>query len=281
MTGSVILSLKQTPEVPVEAESLLPANVAGKDLTEIGRLPLLVGKKWETVADWFEVSFAAAQGTNAETVDAPADLMIQGDLTRFKRLGEGMASGTMRVIGPVGFHAGARMTGGQLTIVGDAADFLGSHMSGGTIIVRGNVGHYTAAAYRGFSRGMKGGTIIISGSAGQMLGARMRRGLIYVRGDSGDVTGYNMKAGTIVVGGTPGVRVGARMVRGTVMLLGQSTPLLPTFSYDCTYQPVFWAMLHRQLTDWGFAPPADATSSFQHFSGDVNEGGQGEVLVRA
>ena len=37
------------------------------------------------------------------------------------------------------------------------------------------------------------------------------------------------------------------MVRGTVILLGGHTAMLPTFSYDCTYQPVFWRILHKHL----------------------------------
>lgn len=281
MTVSVTLSLKATPRVPVEAESLIPENVVGKDEREIGRLPLLVGKTWETVDDWFHIAVAAASADGGGEPHGRADLVLRGDLTRFKRLGEGMSSGRMIVEGPVGFHAGARMRGGSLTIDGDAADFLGAHMQGGLLVVRGHAGHYVAAAYRGHAQGMTGGTIVITGSAGQMLGARMRRGLIYVLGDSGDVTGFNMKAGTIIVAGTPGVRVGARMVRGTVVLLGGDTTLLPTFCYDCTYQPDFWALLHRDLAEQGFAPEAGPGTAFRHYSGDANEGGRGEVLVRA
>lgn len=280
MTETVTLSLKEVPPVPVEAESLIPENVAGKDERAIGLLPLLVGKQAETVADWFHVTFAPADAGDGQQPDGRADLVLRGDLTRFKRLGEGMSRGRMVVEGPVGFHAGARMSGGTLTIHGDAGDFLGAHMTGGLIVVRGHAGHYTAAAYRGYEQGMQGGTVIITGSAGQMLGARMRRGLIYVLGDSGDVTAFNMKAGTIIVGGTPGVRVGARMVRGTVILLGGTAAMLPTFCYDCTDQPVFWTLLHKHLAAQGFAPEAGPGTAFRRYSGDANEGGRGEVLVR-
>ena len=98
-------------------------------------------------------------------------------------------------------------------------------------------------------------------------------------GNTGDATGYNMKAGTIIVAGTPGARVGARMVRGTVVLLGGDTALLPTFSYDCTYKPIVWALLHRHLAQHGFAPDIGPQADFRHYSGDANEGGRGEVLV--
>jgi formylmethanofuran dehydrogenase subunit C len=59
------------------------------------------------------------------------------------------------------------------------------------------------------------------------------------------------------------------MVRGTVILLGGHTAMLPTFSYDCTYQPVFWRILHKHLAGQGFAPEADPGALFMHYSGEV------------
>jgi len=280
MSIPVTLTLRNTPSVPVEAESLTPDKVTGRDAREIEKLPLLVGKQWETVGEWFDVSVGGGEAADDSLPGDRADLIVRGDLSRFKRLGEEMSGGRMRVEGPVGFHAGARMSGGELVIEGDAGDYLGAHMRGGLLVVRGNAGHYVAAAYRGLHKGMKGGTIIITGSAGQMLGARMRRGLIYVQGDSGDVTGFNMKAGTIIVAGQPGIRVGARMVRGTVILLGGNTELLPTFSSDCTCQPVVWRILHKHLAGMGFAPEIGPAATFQQYSGDANEGGRGEVLMK-
>jgi len=272
---AVTLSLKAAPPVPAEAESLTPDNVAGKTAGEIATLPLLIGKEWQNVGDWFDVAVEDAES-------AAPDLLVRGDLTRFKRLGEGMSRGHMLVEGSVGFHAGARMTGGSLTITGDAGDFLGAHMAGGRIVVQGDAGHYVAAGYRGEKVGMTNGTLIVAGSAGQMLGARMRRGLVCVLGDTGDVTGYNMKAGTIVVGGNPAGRVGARMVRGTVAVLGEEPPeMLPTFCYACTYTPVFWRIVHRELTAMGHDPGRSPEAAFRRFCGDANEGGRGEVLVAA
>jgi formylmethanofuran dehydrogenase subunit C len=277
----VTLTLKETPRPPVEAESLIPENVAGKNAQEIGRLPLLVGNRWETVADWFDVAVDEAPAGVGDCPEGPPDLLLRGDLTRFKRLGEGMSGGRMVVDGPVGFHAGARMSGGTLTVHGDAGDFVGAHMSGGLLVVDGDAGHYAAASYRGETHGMKGGTLVVTGRAGQMLGARMRRGLVYVRGECGDVPGFNMKAGTVVVGGMPGVRVGARMVRGTVVLLGGAPEMLPTFSYGCTYRPPVWRVLHTHLAGRGFAPEVGPAADFLLYSGDANEGGKGEVLVVA
>jgi formylmethanofuran dehydrogenase subunit C len=232
------------------------------------------------VADWFDVAVAEAPAARDDGPGGPADLLLSGDLTRFKRLGEGMSGGSMVIDGSVGFHAGARMSGGSLTVHGDAGDFLGAHMTGGLLVVNGDAGHYAAASYRGETHGMKGGTLVVTGRAGQMLGARMRRGLVYVLGDCGDVPGFNMKAGTIIVGGMPGVRVGARMVRGTVVLLGGAPEMLPTFSYSCTYRPPVWGVLHAHLAGLGFEPDTGSGTDFMLYSGDANEGGKGEVLVQ-
>lgn len=172
------------------------------------------------------------------------------------------------------------MSGGSLTLLSDAGDYLGAHMQGGVIEVRGSAGHFAAAAYRGYTQGMIGGTICIHGNAGQMAGARMRRGLVIVRGDCGDLPGYGMRAGTVVVGGKPGVRAGANMTRGTVILLTPPPAMMPTFRYNCTYRPSFWPLLLASLDRMGcrFSGTGPQTA-FESYSGDVNEGGKGEILV--
>ena len=281
MTRQVQLTLKKIPDIPVEAENLIPENITGKDEKEIKGLPIFVGKYREPAGNWFDVEILEVAEECTDT--SPADLLLKGDLARFKRVGEGMTSGRMQVDGPAGFHAGAKMSGGELVINGNTGDYLGAHMKAGLITVNGNAGHYSASAYRGHTKGMTGGAIIITGNAGQMLGARMRRGLIYVLGDCGDVPGFNMKAGTIIVGGTPGARVGARMVRGTIILLQKRglSELLPTFIYNCTYTPSFWGITRRALSELGFAPDSESDASFKRYSGDTNEGGKGEVLITA
>lgn len=281
MNRQVKLTLKKIPDIPVEAETLNPENVAGKDEKEIKGIPVLAGKYWEPAGSWFDVEIAETPEDMGKNIKLYADLLIKGDLTRFKRIGEGMSSGRMQVDGPVGFHAGAKMSGGELVINGDTGDYLGAHMKSGLIVVKGNAGHFTASAYRGYAKGMTGGTIIVNGSAGQMIGARMRRGLIYVTGDCGDMPGYNMKAGTVIIGGTPGARVGARMVRGTIMLLKKDDlpEMLPTFTYNCTYTPSFWGITRGFLCKIGFSLETEPDALFRRFSGDTNEGGKGEVLV--
>lgn len=279
MKARVTLSLGNKPTWPVEAESLNPQNVAGKDKDAIAALPLLVGNRWQKAGDYFDVAIDAAGEVAGDADSQPADLVLRGDLSRFKRLGEGMTAGRMVVDGPVGFHAGAFMSGGTLTIFGDAADWLGAHMRGGKIVVRGAAGHFVGAAYRGYRQGMTGGTILVTGAVGQMAGARLRRGVVAVGGDCGDMAGFAMQAGNIVIAGAVGARVGAKMVRGTVVLL-QPAELLPTFYYNCTYRPLFWSLLHSRLADEGFTlPPFSREAEFCRYSGDANEGGKGEILL--
>lgn len=267
----VTLVLKRVPSFPVEAESLTPENVAGKEVEEIKSLPLWCGNRREEVGDYFNVEI--------ENSGQPAQLVLKGDLSRFKRLGQGMGAGEMIVWGSVGFHAGALMRGGTLVIKGNAGDWLGAHMEKGLIKVEGSTGNFAGAAYAGKSRGMTGGTILITGNAGQMLGARMRRGLIAIGGDCGDMPGFGMLAGTVLVRGRAGIRAGAKMVRGTVILL-QPQVLLPTFYYNCTCRLTTWTLLYKHLNQAGFLlPAAYRDMPFRRYSGDANEGGKGEILI--
>ncbi len=274
MNTRIHLTLSTAPALPVEAESLLPEKLTNKARGEIESLPLLVGNRMEKVGDHFQVEIH-------EGVDGPACLEITGDLTRFKRIGEAMTEGELLVNGNVGFHAGAEMSGGLLTITGNTGDYLGAHMTGGRIVVRGSAGHFAGAAYRGFSRGMSGGTILIHGNAGNLTGARMRRGIIAVCGDCGDLAAFGMGAGTVIIGGTPGVRAGANMVRGTVIMLTRPQEMLPTFRYNCTNKPGAWPLLLASLTRAEcILPDAASDMEFESYSGDFNEGGRGEILLR-
>lgn len=279
MKKQVTLLLKQTPSLPVEAESINPQSVSEKGIEEIKHLPLWCGSCQEEVGDYFDVGISADAAKDDSGENNLPELVLKGDLSRFKRLGQGMSTGTMVIQGSVGFHTGAMMRGGTLVVQEDAGDWLGAQMEGGLIKVEGSAGHFAGAAYRGSGKGMTGGTILIKGSAGQMVGGRMRRGLIAVGADCEDMPGYGMLAGTILICGKSGIRVGVRMKRGTVILLRQQT-LLPTFYYDCTYQPHFWRVLRTQLSRTGFSlPPSSEKMCFRRYSGDANEGCRGELLI--
>ena len=273
-------TLREVPTLPVEAQALVPENTHGKDASALKALPLLVGNRTQTAGEYFDVEILDAPDPQPGGHPPQERLEITGDLTRFKRLGERMSRGRLEIRADVGFHAGAFMSGGTLAIHGCAGDYLGAHMSGGTIEVSGNAGHFAGAPYRGHAQGMTGGCVIIRGNAGQMAGARMRRGLLVVCGTCGDLAGCSMRAGTVVIGGQPGVRAGAGMVRGTVIALERPPEMLPTFRYDCAYSPPAWPLLRSFMAAQGVHfPHAGDQAVFERYSGDINEGARGEVLV--
>jgi formylmethanofuran dehydrogenase subunit C len=125
---------------------------------------------------------------------------------------------------------------------------------------------------------MNQGTILIEGSAGIEVGMRMRRGVIAVKGPVRDFAGLQMKGGTIFLLGGAEIRTGAWMTRGTIVSL-KPIPLLPTFTYACTYQPTFLQLYARHLETFGLAIPTDG--AYQRYTGDTSGLGKGEILVRA
>lgn len=257
--------------VPVEVEGITPDVVRGKTIAEIERLPVYHGNRQVTLGDFFQV-----QGD-------PSDERIEwlGELGGVHWVGAKMKSGRMDVRGNVGRHVGSELRGGEIHVEGDASDWVGGEMHGGLIQVRGSAGHQVGAAYRGSARGMTKGVILVHGNAGNEIGHTMRRGLIAIGGSSGDLTGFNMRAGTVLLAGETGIRPGAGMRRGTIGFLNARPHLLPSFHRACRYRPEFLGLLLRQLQGCGFPVPDDwFASSYELYSGDLIEGGRGEVLIR-
>ena len=241
-----ILTLKERPHVPLEAEVLSPDVIAPLGHDEVCALPVFLGKRQYRLDDFFR-----SRATGSE------ELEIRGDAGRVKWIGRGMTRGRITIDGNAGMHLGAYMKGGTIEVTGNASDWVGAEMAGGLIHIRGNAGGQVGAAYRGSLSGMNGGTILIEGSAGIEVGMRMQRGIIAVKGQVRDFAGLQMKGGTIVLMGGAEIRTGAWMVRGTIVSL---TPvrLLPTFAYACTYDPTFLRVYARHLRALGFAIPFDA-----------------------
>ncbi len=59
-----------------------------------------------------------------------------------------------------------------------------------------------------------------------------------------------MIAGTLVVFGHLGSRPGAGIKRGSIVTFHQPE-LLPSFQYDCLYQPAFMRLILQELRDHG------------------------------
>ena len=264
---SLDLTLHTAPQVPLEADVLTPGRLAGLSALEAAKQIVVYGNQAAELGQFFRVSGVA----NGE-------IRLTGDLSHVKLIGAGMAEGRIVVHGTVGMHVGAGMTGGEIVVEGDAGDWVGPEMSGGRIVVKGNAGHLVGSASRGSPAGLQGGEILVFGSAGNEVGGGMRRGLIAIGGKSGDFTGVNMLAGTVVVLGHVGARTGAGMTRGSIVTM-QPAEMLPTFSYACTYRPVFLRVYLAYLRGLGF-PITDAqmNGSYQRWSGDAVEVNRGEVL---
>jgi formylmethanofuran dehydrogenase subunit C len=175
------------------------------------------------------------------------------------------------------------MRGGKIVVEGNAEGWAGAEMHGGLIHVHGCAGHLVGAAYRGSRKGMTGGTIVIDGDAGNESGHTMRRGLIAIGGAAGDMLAFNMIAGTVLVLGECGIRPGAGMRRGTLGLFGANPPpLLPTFRYGSTFQPLIMRMLLRNLHSKGFnIDQSLLAANLALYHGDLVALGKGEIFLRA
>jgi formylmethanofuran dehydrogenase subunit C len=92
-----------------------------------------------------------------------------------------------------------------------------------------------------------------------------------------------MIAGTILVFGECGIRPGAGMRRGTLGLFGPNPPpLLPTFRYGSTFQPLTMRILLRNLRNKGFAVDESLLSAdLALYHGDLVALGKGEVFLRS
>jgi formylmethanofuran dehydrogenase subunit C len=264
----IVLSLKEQPAVPLEAEVLSPDVMASLDHGAIRALPVYLGKRQLRVDEFFDVE--------GETSD---QLEIRGPGAKVKWIGRGMTRGRIAIVGDAGMHLGASMKGGAIEVSGNASDWVGAEMSGGLIHIHGNAGGQVGAAYRGSLSGMRDGTILIDGTAGMEVGMRMKRGVITVGGAVRDFAGLQMKGGTIVLLGGAELRTGAWMARGTIVSLAP-IELLPTFSYACTYNPTFLPFYAKRLQELGFSIPYDVKDgAYRRFTGDAAIPGKGEILI--
>jgi formylmethanofuran dehydrogenase subunit C len=264
----ITLTLKEQPDVPLEAEVLSPDTLASLANGAIRALPVYLGKKPCRVDDFFAVEGEAGD-----------ELEIRGDVRKVKWIGRAMTRGRITIVGNAGMHLGAYMSGGAIEVSGNASDWLGGEMTGGLIRVRGNSGGQVGAAYRGSRIGMTGGTILIEGTAGLEVGMRMKRGTIVIGGLVRDFAGLEMRGGTIVLLSGAEIRTGAWMMRGTIVSL-KPIPLLPSFLYSSTYIPTFLRLYAKHLGTLGFTIPyQDQDGAYQRYTGDTAIPGKGEILV--
>lgn len=264
----ITLTLKQQPNVPLEAESIAPDHTLGLANDAICALPLFLGKCQCRLDDYF-----AVEGADSD------EIVIHGDAGRIKWIGKAMTRGRITINGNAGMHLGSGMKGGTIEVTGNASDWIGAEMIDGLIRIKGNAGGQVGAAYRGSLAGMKGGTILIGGTAGLEVGMRMKRGVIAVGGLVRDFAGLQMKGGTILLCSGAEIRTGAWMLRGTIVSL-KPIQLLPTFAQASAYIPTFLRIYARRLQTLGVSIPVEAKrGSYQRYTGDNCVPGKGEIFV--
>ncbi len=222
---TVTLKPKKEIKISVEAENISPDRFAGKSEKEIQAIETWMGNQRTTLGDLFSIK---VEGSGAA---ADTKIIIEGDLSRVKRIGEGMTAGLIIIKGNVDMHLGAKMNGGKITVSGNVDSWAGREMKGGEIIIEGDAGYYLGAGYRGETCGMRGGKITVMGSALDYVGEHMCGGEIVVKGNAGILPGLSNNGGKIVIEGNTS-RPGSEMAKGTIIVNGNVDEMMPVFKLE-------------------------------------------------
>ncbi|MGQ4873446.1 MAG: formylmethanofuran dehydrogenase subunit C [Promethearchaeia archaeon] len=227
--AEIKLKLKKNLDIPLEADCISPDKFAGKSIEEIKNLIVYYGNEEVKLSDFFDVKGDAGQDKNE------LKIVIDGDLSLVKRIGERMSGGEIIINGNVGMHVGNWMSGGKITVNGNADDWAGAMMQGGELIINGDAGHYVGAAYRGYWQGMKNGVIRVKGKVGNeaMLWAKSSKPAnkwptLYC-GSAAMFLGLHNHGGTIVVEGDVDRCCGADQAWGTIVVKGKVSKILPSY----------------------------------------------------
>jgi len=293
MSNAVTLTLKDTVEGRVVADSVVPDRFATLSAMEIAHLPVWLTRHTAPPA------LADATGCDTDRPGRSADhhavdlgdlfsirgersdvVRIQGNLSNVDALGAAMTGGTISIDGNAGRELGRMMTGGTVAVHGNVGDDAGLGMAGGALLVWGSAADRVGGALPGASRGMTGGEIFVRRNVGRDAGMAVRRGLIVVGGDAGDGAARGMIAGTILVMGKAAGAVGLWNKRGTVVALGGVT-VPPTYRYACTYRPPHLRLIFAYLRRAHGVPVDDRhiNGQYARYCGDLSETGRGELLL--
>jgi formylmethanofuran dehydrogenase subunit C len=247
--NTVTVTLKKQPELYFEADLITPDQFAGKSIEEIGAIEIFEGKIKYPLSALTEIE-GASGSTAAET-----KLILNGDWTRVKRIGQQMTAGEIVINSNVDMYIGGWMKGGKITVNGNADSFTGIAMAGGELIVNGNAQNHVGSAYRGDWRGMTGGVLRVTGNAGNDIGTFMRGGTIIVEGDAFIHVLTHGEGGTIILKGNVEGRVGGQAVKGDVYVYGVIENPMPGYKY----------------VDDVVAEVDGETATFAHYVGDLGE----------
>jgi len=243
--AEIILKAKEIPSTGLEADCISPDKFAGKSMKEIEDMDVYAGNQAEKLGKYFDI-----HGEKSDKF-TEIKIVVEGDCSRVKRIGQGMSTGEILVKGNVGMHLGSRMTGGRILVDGNADSWAGMEMKDGRIEIKGNARNFIGSAYRGNWKGMKGGEIIVHGDVGDNLGTCMLGGKISVTGNAGQFLGFRMQGGEIIVDGNSGSRAGAEMEAGRITIKGRVEGMLPSFKKEGN-----------------------------KYIGDLSENGKGEIYIK-
>lgn len=224
---TVTIRPKVEISISVEGENISPDKFAGKTQKEIEFLEVWMGNHKTTLGELFSVE-VEGNGATSDT-----KIVLEGDFSRVKRIGEGMTDGIIIIKGDVDMHVGARMSGGRITVSGNADSWAGREMKGGELIIEGNAGYYAGAGYRGEVCGMKGGKITVMGNALDFVGEHICGGEIVVKGNAGILPGLSNNGGKIIIEGNTS-RPGSEMAKGTIIINGTVEEMMPVFKKEDT-----------------------------------------------
>jgi formylmethanofuran dehydrogenase subunit C len=220
--AEVILIPRGQIGIMVEAEAITPQVFQGKSGKEIEELTVWQGPRKHPLAEFFEVQMG-------DDGIEETKIVIDGDLSRVKRIGQGMKAGSIEINGSAGMHLGAEMAGGSIVVKGNAGSWAGMEMRGGTIDIQGDAEDHVGSAYRGSWRGMTGGRITIQGDVRSQLGGGMAGGQIIVQGNAENFCGIRQSGGVIIIRGSAVRGAGAEMSGGTVAVEGKIRQMCPGF----------------------------------------------------
>ena len=95
---TVILELKETLDIPIEADCITPNHFAGKTVSQIGNLSIHHGNQTLILKEFFKITGKAGK-TPADT-----EIVVQGDLRKVKMIGKSMDGGKITVEGNAGMY---------------------------------------------------------------------------------------------------------------------------------------------------------------------------------
>jgi formylmethanofuran dehydrogenase subunit C len=250
---TVTIKPKNDIKISVEAENISPDRFAGKSEKDIQSLEAYLGNQKTTLGDLFSIK---VEGSGAA---ADTKIVMEGNFSRVKRIGEGMTAGLIMIKGNVDMHLGAKMSGGKITLSGNADSWAGREMKGGELIIEGDARYYLGAGYRGETCGMRGGKITVMGNALDFVGEHMCGGEIYVKGNAGIMAGISNNGGKIVIGGSTS-RPGSEMAKGTIIINGSVAEMMPVYKAEGT--------------------EAVDGVTYKKYTGDVIVGGKGVLYIK-